>query len=102
MSAEVISQKVRRTCDACGKAEDFELVGILDDTDAGREARERWSKWYAIIHELYPLDGPAQKLGGLACSLECVPAVAVKPLLPETEESNIDLSQLQVNRGSIN
>jgi hypothetical protein len=91
MSEIMSSQKMLRTCDACGTAKEWELIGIQES--AVLEMQE----WYQIIRPVI-IDGKFDKLSANACSLACVPAAAVKiALVPQQEEpaDDIDLAGLR-------
>ena len=91
MSQKVISQKLQRTCDACEKVSEWELV------DANEETILDMQNWYTVIREVFA-DGGFVKIMVQVCSLACVPAGAVKLALPKRVESEepIDLASLQV------
>lgn len=102
MAQEVISQKIRRTCDACGVVEEFEMQHITPETLA------RWEKWWAVIREVFdPTEGKMVKMLVQAHTIECVPAAAVKISLPviaalnpntdDSQPDNIDLASLQAS-----
>jgi hypothetical protein len=88
MSQRVVSQIVERTCDGCGKVEKYDLAAPT------QESLLAMCEWYMIGRQ-FP-SGEAVK--AQACSLECVPVVAVKIALPPAEpqdEPAIDLSALR-------
>ena len=88
MSQRVISQVVERTCDACGKVEKYDLVVPT------QEAILAMCEWYMVGLQ-FP-SGEAAKVQ--ACSLECVPAAAVKLALPSSapeQDPPIDLDSLR-------
>ena len=94
---ELVSQKVRRICDACGKAHEWELV------DAPAETSQQMSEWYDVSR-VFLIQGQPQKAVMQACSLACVPGAAVKLALPPTPDDDgqaIDLSTLRA-RGKVN
>ena len=92
MSQEMVSQKLKRTCDACGAVVEWEMV------DAGEETIRAMESWYTVIREVF-VDGKFVKIMVQTCSLACVPAGAVKLALPkraEEPDERIDLASLQV------
>ena len=93
MSQEMISQKIKRTCDACGKTAEWDLIGLQPETI--RELQD----WYTVIREVW-FNGRFEKIMVQTCSLECVPAGAIKLALPKVQEEpadNIDLAALQAS-----
>ena len=93
MSQEMTSQKIRRTCDACGKTAEWELLGLQEETVKDMQ------NWYTVIREVW-FDGHWEKIAVQVCSLECVPAGAIKLALPKVQEEpadNIDLASLRVS-----
>ena len=91
MSQEVVSQKVKRECQGCGAAKEWEWVG------AGEDIAREMGEWYAISREVF-VEGRVQRLGVHACSLPCVPAAAIKLALPEIHDEpadDIDLDSLR-------
>ena len=95
MSQQLISQKIKRTCEGCGLEKEWELVG------APAEQVVEMTQWYTIIREVYdPQEQHFVKLTVQACSLPCVPAAAVKvAVLPQNDEpaDPIDLGSLRNN-----
>lgn len=100
MATEMISQKIKKTCDACGKQVEYELWNATDETMAAL------TTWYTVVREVVLLtqQGPqfSKKLA-LACSLECVPITALKLAMPSTgvpgdeDKPEVDLASLQQN-----
>ena len=79
MSQRPVSTRIERTCEGCGTAKEFEMVGI------SRETVEEMAGWYTVIREVFdPEELTFHKLMVQACSLACVPAAAVKLALPPT------------------
>jgi hypothetical protein len=91
MSQEIISQKMRRTCQGCELVKEFELVNMTPETSNDMQG------WYTVIREvLDPQEGRFVKMMVQACSLACVPVAAVKLVLPDLEPtSDIDLKSLR-------
>jgi hypothetical protein len=92
---EVISQKMQQVCDACGKKHEWELVGADQNAVTLAEMQE----WFTIRRKAV-IDGALQQLSIDACSVTCVPAAALKLLLPplpppEEPADNIDLASLR-------
>lgn len=89
MSQEVISQKIKKTCEGCGEVHEYELVGPSEKT------LKDLQEWYTVVREVF--DGEHfVKLMVQACCLACVPAAAVKLALPPApEEPAIDLASLR-------
>jgi len=93
MSQEMISQKIKRACDACGKTAEWDLIGLQPETI--REIQD----WYTVIREVW-FDGRWEKIAVQVCSLACVPAGAIKLALPKMQEEpadNIDLASLRAS-----
>jgi hypothetical protein len=91
MSEIMSSQKMQRTCDACGATKEWELVGVQEPAILDMQ------EWYLIIRNVV-IEGRFTKIQVNACSLGCVPAAAVKLALPKQAEEpadDIDLSQLR-------
>ena len=92
--AEIMSsQKMKRTCDACGKEQEWELIGVQE------MALLEMQEWYLVTRAVI-LNGNFEKINANACSLPCVPAVAVKLALPGAAEEpadNIDLASLRAS-----
>lgn len=90
MAQQLTSHKIKRTCDGCGKEQEFELVG------ASPESIREMTGWYSVVREVF--DGAEfQKLIVQACGLECVPAAAAKLALPPPtpDDPPIRLADLQ-------
>lgn len=95
MSQEIVSNKIRKTCEGCGKSRDYELIGVDVNVPALNELKE----WRTIIREVYH-QGQFLKLATWACSAECVVAADAKIQVPDFVEEisdGIDLSKLQLN-----
>jgi hypothetical protein len=93
MSQEMISQKIRRTCEGCGVVKEWELIGM------GEETIIEMQNWYTIIREVF-FDGKFEKIMVQACSLACTPAAAIKLALPKVAEEpsdDIDLASLRAS-----
>jgi hypothetical protein len=90
MSEQMVSQKMKRVCDACGKEQEWELVNVTE------QALEEMQSWYLIVRKVF-VNGRPGAIDANACSLPCVPAAAVKLALPEQSQSgdDIDLAQLR-------
>ena len=89
MSQEVISQKISRTCEGCGKIVTWETIGASDET------LNEMQSWYTIIREIV-IESRFAKLVAQACYLSCVPSAAIKLVLPPQEQSDrIDLDSLR-------
>ena len=91
MSEIMSSQKMQRTCDACGAMKEWELIGVQEP------AILEMQEWYLITRAVV-MNGRFEKLSVNACCLSCVPAAAVKLALPgpaEEPADDIDLSQLR-------
>jgi len=97
MSQECVSQKIKRTCDACGTEREWELIGPSENTLREME------NWYTVIREVVVGDR-FQKLLAQACSLACVPVAAVKLALPPAppEAPEIDLASLRTGGNQVN
>ena len=94
MSKELVSQRMVMTCEACGATKEWELVGA----DSNPEILQEMQLWYVVAHKVVSHDGQLVQMTGDACSLECVPAVAVKLALPApTDERPLDLASLRVS-----
>lgn len=96
MSEIMSSQKMKRTCDACGVEKEWELV------NATEQSILEMQEWYLITRKVILPDEIGRphftQVQVNACSLPCVPAAAVKLALPQQEqapEDNIDLASLR-------
>ena len=93
MSKQMISQRVKQTCDGCGESKETETVGC-SETEIVTEIQ----RWYIVGRKVL-IDGVLQQRQVDACSLACVPAAAIKLALPKVDEptvDNIDLAALRV------
>lgn len=92
MSKELVSQRMRQVCDACGVVKEWELVGADNDPVIIGEMQE----WYIVTRKCL-IDGRLTQLAADACSLACTPAAAVKLALPPQEDTTdkIDLASLR-------
>lgn len=98
MSTETVSEIKQKTCDACGKVERFEMVG------ADREVIAASAKWFRVLHLTYSAEHDQfLPMIGEACSLDCVPVVAVKisALTPESQDK-IDMNALRAANPAAN
>lgn len=91
MSTEVVSQRIKKTCDGCDKVVEFELVNPTDDevTDM--------TQWFTIVREVLDSEsGRFVKLVVQACSISCVSLAAMKlQSVPSNAPDNIDLDSLR-------
>lgn len=95
MTQVMTSQKIKRTCDACGAEKEWELVGLTDEIIAEMQ------NWYTVIREVFNGERFVKTMVQ-SCSLACVPAAAVKLALPKVQERpEIDLESLRANSGEI-
>lgn len=96
MSTRIKTQIGEKTCDGCGKVVEVELA-VNEGSAEFDSLSELLSKWYKVGRRVYiPAQGRCMDLQAEACSLECVPAAAVKLALPPAEEdSTIDLNSLR-------
>lgn len=95
MSQELVSQRIKRTCEGCGSVREWELVNAPDS------AAQEMQQYYTIVREIFSeQEGRYIKLAVQACSLACVPVAALKLAAPQVEEpaDNIDLGSLRTNR----
>jgi|ERR1035437_4353007 hypothetical protein len=92
MSKQMISQRVKQTCDGCGESTETETIGVSE-----QEIVTEIQKWY-VAGKKAMVDGQLVQLSVDACCLACVPAAAIKLALPKVEEpaDNIDLGALRV------
>ena len=98
MSEAMVSQKMKRGCDGCGKEVEWELVGATE------QAINEMQDWYLITRAIV-MDGRFTKVQANACSLPCVPAAAIKLALPSPAnepEDNIDLASLRAGNFQTN
>jgi hypothetical protein len=96
MSDQMVSQKVKRTCDGCGAEFEWEFVNITEETLASMQ------QWYKVTRKLM-VDKQPVEFKADACSLACVPAAAVKLALPPQQEEpadDIDLGSLRASNFS--
>lgn len=100
MSKQVVSQQMEMTCDACGETKKWELVGA----DQNLTLLEEMQEWYTVSHKVIdPRTGQLTQLMGDACSLPCVPPVAVKLAVPAPPISDgIDLESLRAKNMEAN
>jgi hypothetical protein len=96
MSEQVISQKVQRICDGCGKEHTYELIGAEQDQII------EMATWYVIEHKVTDYAaGQFIQMKVQACSLACVPTAATKiAILPADNGENdrpIDPNSLRAN-----
>jgi hypothetical protein len=92
MSKELMSQKMKQTCDACGATKEWELVGADENPTIISEMQE----WYIVTRKVV-INRQMTQLTADACSLACTPAAAVKLALPPQDDpaDNIDLASLR-------
>jgi len=91
MSQEVISQKIKKTCDGCGSVHEYEMV------DPSEAMMQEIENWYTVGRAVRA-EGRVLKMMAEACCLACVPAAAVKLALPPAApEPEIDLASLRLN-----
>lgn len=95
MSQRVVSTKVEKTCEGCGKVELIEMV-----EEKTPEQIADLSKWITHIREVYDeRTGRFEKIMVQSCSISCSVAAQAKLFQvaqdPEQGDS-IDLSKLQV------
>ena len=91
MSEIMTSQKMKRTCDACGASKEWELVNAKESDILEMQ------EWYLITRAVI-LNGQFQKISVNACSLACLPVAGVKLALPTQAEEpadNIDMASLR-------
>lgn len=93
MSQEMISQRIKRTCEGCGLVKEWELIGM------GEETILEMQNWYVVIREVF-FDGRFTKIMVQSCSLACVPAAAIKLALPRLAEEPADDIDLESLRAS--
>lgn len=96
MSQKIISQRVQRTCEGCGKVQEWEFVEPSENT------MREMQTWYTVIREVFvEAEGRWVKLLAQSCCLACVPAAATKLALPpqptDPGPSEIDLAALRVS-----
>ena len=103
MSEAMVSQKMKRGCDGCGKEVEWELVGATE------QAINEMQDWYLVIRNVILPDETGRprftKVQSNACSLPCVPAAAIKLALPSPAnepEDNIDLASLRAGNVQTN
>lgn len=95
MSQELVSQRIKRTCEGCGGVKEWELVNAPDS------AAQEMQQYYTIIREVFSeAEGRFVKLAVQACSLPCVAVAALKLATPLADEptDNIDLGSLRASR----
>lgn len=93
MSKDLVSQQLKMTCDACGKTKTWEMVGADNNIHILQEMQE----WYTIVHKVVDYrEGKLVQLAGDACSLDCIPVLAVKLQIPSEENGGqIDIDALR-------
>ena len=93
MSKEMMSQIVKQTRDGCGSVKETQTIGVSQ-----QEIVDEIVKWYVVGRKVL-INGELVQLSVDACSLECVPAAAIKLALPSPQDEpadNIDLASLRV------
>lgn len=93
MSQQVISQRIKRTCEGCNKIVEFEMVDPTDD------AITDMTRWYTVVREIADSQtGRFHKLMVQACSLPCVNLAALKlEVVPSNAPDDIDLDALRAS-----
>ena len=94
MTQELISQRIKRTCEGCGQVKEWELVEAPDADIVSM------SEWCTAIREI-PHEGKFIKLVVQACSLACVNKAAEK-LYVQPEEPADDINLASLRAQSIN
>jgi hypothetical protein len=97
MSKQLKTQVVEVTCDGCGQTKQYELAvnpGSMEEN----MLQQALADWYYVGRKFIVNGQPFQQQMD-ACSLECVPAAAVKVTLPPDLQEP-DLASLQVNRSN--
>lgn len=92
MSEQVISQKLKRICDGCGKEFVYEMVDTPD------EVITEMTQWIVLARQVADSKtGRFIGLKGQACSLPCVNLAALKlAQVPSNMPDDIDLSGLRM------
>jgi hypothetical protein len=93
MSQELVSQKVKRTCEGCGFEETYELFPPTP------EVAIALTRWYQTAKRVIFPNGEQLEMQVMACSLTCLEPAAAKMVPPVAEPSSeptIDLASLQV------
>ena len=93
MSELMTSQKMKRTCDACGASKEWELVAAKESDILEMQ------EWYLVTRAVV-IQGQVQKIQGSACSLTCLPVVGVKLAIPPAAEEpadDIDMASLRAS-----
>ena len=84
MSKEMVSQRVKQTCDGCGLSKETETIGTSQ-----QDIIDEMQKWYGVGRKVL-LNGEIVQLSVDACSLACVPVAAVKLALPKVADESVD------------
>jgi transcription elongation factor Elf1 len=95
MSVNQKSNILVYTCEGCGKSHEFEAVNPTPETISAM------SKYFTIARNVVD-QGQTYQLKVQACSIDCVPAAALKLLAvpsdgDEQTDGKIDLASLQLN-----
>ena len=95
MSKQVVSQRMKQTCDGCGSSKEWELVGA----DADPNILAEMQCWFVVARKIVNDRGEIVALSADACSVACVSTIAEKLMkLPESEPADkIDLASLRIN-----
>lgn len=95
MSVSQKSNILVYTCEGCGGSREFEAVSPTPETISAM------SKYFTIVRNVVD-QGQTFQLKVQACSIECIPAAALKLMAvpsdgDEASDGKIDLAALQLN-----
>lgn len=90
MTQIVISQRIQKTCEGCGKVAEFEFIGMNEKTV------EEIMEWRVVVREVL-IDGQFQKVMVQACSQKCLVPADSKIVIQREEQTvdEIDLESLR-------
>jgi len=95
MSKEVISQRMKQTCEGCGKIVEWELVGA----DQNLQTLTEMQQWFQVGRKAV-IGGQMVQLTADACSPTCASVAAVKLSNPPESEEQPDQIDLQSLRAA--
>lgn len=97
MAQELVSQKVKYTCDGCKQATEFELVGATEETILAMQ------EWREVVRKVF-VQNEFRKITLHACSNACLSAADNMLVIQREPESadDIDMSSLRAQNYDAN